>query len=166
MCKGTSQVRSRSPMAQIFVRTLFLKCCPWFFRWQDVSSSWHALFLSSQHGLDVCFICGRVIHACLCVWPRFPQSLTLSLSTFPSHFPCVIFNGVEFIQVMRVEFVPGFYQPCPGARVGFSGLGRGSARFVGRFCTLIEFSLQGLFWLVSRQLGRAIERGSHISGLC
>ena len=31
---------------------------------------------------------------------------------------------VEFIQVLRVEFVPGFYQPRPGARVCFLGLGK------------------------------------------
>ena len=45
------------------------------------------------------------------------RSPTLGLSTFPSHFPWCIFHCVEFIQVLRVEFVPGFYQPRPDDRV-------------------------------------------------
>ena len=58
-----------------------------------------------------------------------------------------------------------FINPILGQSLIF-GFGRGSARLVGCFCTFIEFTLQGLSWLVSPQLETTIERGSHISGLC
>ena len=157
---------SRSPTAQVLWKHCFCNVVLGFSltRCQLI---WHTLFFSSQHGLDVCFYLRKSCPCVfLCLALRFPQSPTLDLSTFPSHFPCVIFHGVEFIQVLRVEFVPGFLSTPSWPRIFVFGFGRGSARFVGRFCTFIQFILQGLSWLVSRQLGRAIERGSHISGLC
>ena len=112
------------------------------------------------------FICGNAIHVCFCHWPTFPQSFTLGLFIFSSPFLGVILHGLGFIQVLRVGFIQAFCEPHPGVTIRFLGLWEDRTDLWMASAHSSEFTVQGLSWLVSRQLGRAIERGSHISGLC